>query len=103
MIEDPRFHADDLNRHLHLPPATPSNNLRAVRDSLLRELRRDISRLINVDNISLGSRSSAHKNNRANEEEEGGKGKSVNVRPGLALGVITLQAGARGPPRVTLH
>lgn len=51
-----------------------------IKDSLLRELRRDMTRLLRLNNPRA---------------ENGGK--SVNVRPGLALGVITLQAGSKGP------
>ncbi len=54
--------------------------VRAFRESLLRELRRDLAKLL------VG----------ADKDGDGGGGdkRSVRVRPGLALGVITLQAGA---------
>eukprot|EP00092_Neocalanus_flemingeri_P058244 GFUD01069369.1.p1 GENE.GFUD01069369.1~~GFUD01069369.1.p1 ORF type:complete len:581 (-),score=152.76 GFUD01069369.1:125-1867(-) len=55
------------------------------KESLMKELKRDLCKLMRVEKTF----SSVKK-----------KPKSVNVRPGLALGVITLQAGARGltPP-----
>ena len=64
--------------------------LRGIRESLLRELRRDLAKFIQPRNYGA--------NHRKNQET---CGKSVNLRPGLALGVITLQAGSR--QRVTMH
>ncbi len=69
---------------------TLSGSVRAMRESLLHELRRDISKL-----MSLGGNAQGGESGRSG-------GKSVKVRPGLALGVITLQAGARGP-KLTLQ
>ena len=51
--------------------------LRSIRESILRELRRDLAKLARPLVYSKK------------------KEKSVNLRPGLALGVITLQAGSR--------
>lgn len=82
------------------------SSVRAMRESLLRELRRDLSR--------FADRQLAHKQHQQQSghlhlhqmgpgEGAGGVGvgggeeKAVRVRPGLALGVITLQAGAAGP------
>ena len=53
--------------------------IKGLRESLLREIRKDFGRLLRTDRVY-------------NKDP----GKCVNVRPGLALGVITLQAGARG-------
>ena len=53
----------------------------------MRELRKDLGRFVKSDKSSLGRDKNA---------------KCVNVRPGLAMGVITLQAGARGE-RITLN
>ena len=47
-----------------------------------QELKRDLLKLIKLDKVYA--------------EVKKKPPKSVNVRPGLALGVITLQAGARG-------
>ena len=64
--------------------------LRGIRESLLRELRRDLARLARpVFYRGEGQ-------DRRNKD-----GKCVNLRPGLALGVITLQAGSR--QKVTVH
>ena len=52
----------------------------------MRELRKDLGRFVKSDKASLGPEKNA---------------KCVSVRPGLAMGVITLQAGARGD-RITL-
>ena len=49
--------------------------------SMMKELRRDLARLLRLGGGTNRSR----------------RGKSVNVRPGLALGVMTLQAGSKGP------
>jgi len=57
--------------------------LRNMKDSLLKELKRDLMKLVKVDKAY----SEMHR-----------KSKPVPVRPGLALGVITLQAGAKGLP-----
>jgi len=57
--------------------------LRTMKDSLLKELKRDLMKLVKVDKAY----SEIHR-----------KSKPVPVRPGLALGVITLQAGAKGLP-----
>ena len=67
--------------------------LRGIRESLLRELRRDLARFIRPANYGA-----SHRSKRENQDNSG---KSVNLRPGLALGVITLQAGSRH--RVTMH
>ena len=56
----------------------------------MRELRKDLGRFVKSDKTSLGR-----------EKNAKSLGKCVNVRPGLAMGVITLQAGARGD-RITL-
>ena len=56
----------------------------------MRELRKDLGRFVKSDKASLGR-----------EKNSKSLGKCVNVRPGLAMGVITLQAGARGD-RITL-
>ena len=57
----------------------------------MRELRKDLGRFVKSDKTSLGRNKNAKS-----------LGKCVNVRPGLAMGVITLQAGARGE-RITLN
>ncbi len=63
--------------------------VRAMRESMLRELRRDLARLLMT--TSGGSKAAEEK-------------RSVSVRPGLALGVITLQAGATaGEPKIILN
>ena len=59
--------------------------LRSIRESLLKELRRDLAKFSRPERLYGGQRSSTPK----------ADGKCVNVRPGLALGVITLQAGSR--------
>ena len=48
----------------------------------LKELKKDLMKLIRLDKVY--------------SEVKKKPPKSVNVRPGLALGVITLQAGAKG-------
>ena len=59
-------------------------------------------------NLSVGRFVRVDKSNKSIRSGAGGgsgpkgKEKSVNVRPGLALGVITLQAGTKGP-KLTLH
>ena len=50
--------------------------LRSMKDSLLKELKRDLMKLVKVDKAY---------------SEMSRKTKAVPVRPGLALGVITLQ------------
>lgn len=85
--------------------------LRSMRESLLRELRRDLNKLTNrtSDNGAAATKggkedpagavaSAAASSSAAATENP----KFVNVRPGLALGVITLQAGSRGP-KISLH
>jgi hypothetical protein len=67
--------------------------LRGIRESLLRELRRDLARFTRSDRVYGGQRSKT--------QTTAADGKCVNVRPGLALGVITLKAGSRH--KVTLH
>ena len=66
------------------------NAMKSIKESIMRELRKDLGRFVKSDKASFG-------------REKSGKslGKCVNVRPGLAMGVITLQAGARGE-RITL-
>ena len=49
----------------------------------------------------LGSRFGKSDRSCSREKHTKALGKCVNVRPGLAMGVITLQAGARGE-RITL-
>ena len=66
--------------------------LRGIRESLLRELRRDLARFIQPKNYGA-----SHQFSKISEN----CGKSINLRPGLALGVMTLQAGSRN--RVTMH
>ena len=53
---------------------------RSVRESMLKEIRKEMAKLLRIG-----------------VPKEKDEGKNINVRPGLALGVITLQAGARGP------
>ena len=65
--------------------------LRGIRESLLRELRRDLARLARP----VFYRGEERRHDRRKD------GKCVNLRPGLALGVITLQAGSR--QKVTVH
>lgn len=60
-----------------------SGLLRGIRESLLRELRRDLAKF---------TRPMVYRKQ---------DNKSVNLRPGLALGVITLQAGSR--QRLAMH
>jgi len=67
--------------------------LRGIRESLLRELRRDLAKFIQPKEYGARDRRSGKNQDRS--------GKSVNLRPGLALGVITLQAGS--PHRATMH
>lgn len=64
-----------------------------LKESILKELRKDLSKFIKIDKFSSDSGDKS-------------AGKSVNVRPGLALGVITLQAGTaqnKGQAQVTVH
>ena len=72
--------------------------LRGIRESLLRELRRDLAKFTRSDRFYGGNRSETRS---AASSASGSDGKCVNVRPGLALGVITLQAGSRH--KITLH
>ena len=67
--------------------------LRGIRESLLRELRRDLAKLARPV-FYRGE----DKNRRDQPKQDG---KCVNLRPGLALGVITLQAGSR--QKDTMH
>ena len=62
------------------------NAMKSIKESIMRELRKDLGRFVKSDKASLGREKNA---------------KCVSVRPGLAMGVITLQAGARGD-RITL-
>ena len=64
--------------------------LRGIRESLLRELRRDLAKLARPVFAY-----------RSEEKSRQRDGKCVNLRPGLALGVITLQAGSR--QKVSVH
>ncbi len=68
--------------------------LRGIRESLLRELRKDLARLARPMVYGVSS----HRNSKL---INGSAGKCVNLRPGLALGVITLQAGSR--QKITVH
>ena len=68
--------------------------LRGIRESLLRELRRDLAKFTRP-NYTTASSSGARSRRQQND------GKCVNIRPGLALGVITLQAGSR--QKITVH
>ena len=61
--------------------------MKSMKEAIMRELRKDLGRFVKSDKSSLGRDKNA---------------KCVNVRPGLAMGVITLQAGARGE-RITLN
>ena len=64
------------------------NAMRSIRDSIMKELRKDLGRFGKPDKCGR-------------DKNPKSMGKCVNVRPGLAMGVITLQAGARGD-RITL-
>ena len=66
------------------------NAMKSIKESIMRELRKDLGRFVKSDKASLGR-----------EKNAKSLGKCVNVRPGLAMGVITLQAGSRGD-RITL-
>ena len=66
--------------------------LRGIRESLLRELRRDLARFIQPKNYGASHWSSKNPEN---------SGKSINLKPGCALGVMTLQAG--GQNLVMIH
>lgn len=68
-----------------------SGILRGIKESLLRELRRDLARF---------ARPIVYRSGRQQKHVDS-TGKCVNLRPGLALGVITLQAGSR--QRITVH
>ena len=64
------------------------NAMKSIRDSIMKELRKDLGRFGRSDKCGR-------------DKNQKSLGKCVNVRPGLAMGVITLQAGARGE-RITL-
>ena len=66
------------------------NAMKSIRESLLKELRKDLGRFVKSEKTS------------GREKNPKTVGKCVNVRPGLAMGVITLQAGTRGE-RITLN
>eukprot|EP00093_Oithona_nana_P009557 09557.XXX_475177_474391_1 [CDS] Oithona nana genome sequencing. len=66
--------------------------LRGIRESLLRELRRDLAKL---------ARPVFYRGEEKNRQQRREDGKCVNLRPGLALGVITLQAGSK--QKDTMH
>jgi len=68
------------NEYEQVQPQDPG--IHNMKESLLKELKKDISRFLRGDNIYT----------KPNKRS----GKTVNVRPGLALGVITLQAGRGG-------
>ena len=78
--------------------------LRSMRESLLRELRRDLNKLTNRsnENGATADAPAASSGGAAAAAAAGIDPKFVNVRPGLALGLITLQAGHRGP-KISLH
>ena len=78
--------------------------LRSMRESLLRELRRDLNKLTNRsnENGATADAPAASSGGAAAAVAAGIDPKFVNVRPGLALGLITLQAGHRGP-KISLH
>jgi hypothetical protein len=106
---------DNTAKALEMPTAAAAGGggvLRTMRESLLRELRKDLSKLTNKLNEN-GAPSSAKAAGKADGPASAVGGaaagaavpenpKFVNVRPGLALGVITLQAGSRGP-KISLH
>ena len=69
--------------------------LRGIRESLLRELRRDLAKLARPVFYR------GEDKNRRDQRKRKQDGKCVNLRPGLALGVITLQAGSR--QKDTMH
>ena len=69
-----------------------SGILRGIKESLLRELRRDLARF---------ARPIVYRSSRHGQKQMDSMGKCVNLRPGLALGVITLQAGSR--QRIAVH
>ena len=66
------------------------NAMKSIRESLLKELRKDLGRFVKSERAC--GRSKTPKT----------LGNCVSVRPGLAMGVITLQAGARGE-KITLN
>jgi len=72
----------DDNQYEEIQPEVKFEGLRSVNELLLKELKRDLLKLIKLDKVY--------------SEVKKKPAKSVAVRPGLALGVITLQAGARG-------
>ena len=61
----------------------------------MRELRRDLAKFTRSDRFYGGGQRTEATTMRSSN------GKCVNVRPGLALGVITLQAGSRH--KIALH
>ena len=76
--------------------------LRSMRESLLRELRRDLNKLTNRTNETSAAPDASAASSGGAAAAAGTDPKFVNVRPGLALGLITLQAGHRGP-KISLH
>ena len=91
--------AEDGYTSLYFNPDNPENDyeevdhekynaIKSIRDSIMKELRKDLGRFGKPDKCG---RDKTPKN----------LGKCVNVRPGLAMGVLTLQAGTRGE-RITL-
>ena len=65
------------------------NAMKSIRDSIMNEIRKDFGRFVKSDKTKGRDKNSKN------------LGKCVNIRPGLAMGVLTLQAGARGD-RITL-
>ena len=64
------------------------NAMKSIRESLLKELRKDLGRFVKSERVCRRDKNPAEK--------------CVKVRPGLAMGVITLQAGSRGE-KITLN
>ena len=83
------FNADKSDNDYEEVDQEKYNAMKSMRESLLKELRKDLSRFVSSDKL------------RGRNKNPKSFGKSVNVRPGLALGVITLQAGSRGD-KITL-
>jgi len=73
---------DSDNQYEEIQTESRFEGLKSIKELLLKELKRDLLKLIKLDKVY--------------SEVKKKPAKSVNVRPGLALGVITLQAGARG-------
>ena len=84
------FNADKSENDYEEVDQEKYHAMRSLKDSIMKEIRKD-----------LGSRFGKSDRSCGREKHTKSLGKCVNVRPGLAMGVITLQAGVRGE-RITL-